>query len=279
MKVIAVSEKASFWKQSNINASIIAFDKIYIPQGQEPIDRETLELDLFNKNFAYEDVEYLESRDIVVQNPLSHRASDIVQNAVSKIREHNTQVGGLNDETKLVFGNFLERLFIEELSQKSNDIFIPSSEMAINLPLAKSENKSNIFTAIIENMPIISDEVPLDEVISFKEEHSSDYKKLMLWASKQNNAAGDQISTDELSELIENFRKYAEIGELKFRASTVEVIFQGAGLFKDALSLKFGKVSKTLATIRQSKADLMLHEINNPNLPLSYIVKAQDQLK
>ncbi|MEJ6522205.1 hypothetical protein PQI64_20830 [Shewanella bicestrii] len=277
MKSIAISEKASFWKISNIKASILAFDKIYIPQGKEAIERKTLELDLQNKNISIQDVEYLENQGIVQKSPVN--GSDLVNKALTLIEKYNNINNGIDSNTKYIFGNILERLVISELSKDSGDIFLPSSTLTVLPTLKDTKTQSEVYSLAIDNMPIISEDVPLDEIISFKNENFSDYQRLLLWSSNISASDSEKVRKEDLSEMIENFRRYQEIGDLKFRPGKVEIIFQGLGVFRDAFTLRFGSVNKTIASIRKAKAELLEHEVNNPSRPLSFLVKAQDRFK
>ena len=274
MEAIAISEKASFWKMTDIKASILAFDKIYIPQGMGKLERQMLEGDLRHANISLDDVEYLENKGIIQQTPIN--SSELVENALSLIENYNNRHGGINDNTRYIFGNILERLVIKELSKKSENVFLPSSSL-VALPTLKSKQpQAEVYSLIIDNLPIISEDVPLDEVISFKNEFSKDYQKLLLWSTTFSSGENEKIRKEELSEMIERFREHQNIGDIKFRPGKAELLFQGLGVFKEAFQLKFGSVSKTLATVRKTKAELLEHEMNNPSLPLSYIVKAQD---
>ncbi|MDP5215517.1 hypothetical protein ORJ66_20950 [Pseudoalteromonas tunicata] len=277
MKTIAISEKASFWKITDIKASILAFDKIYIPQGKGNMDRQTLELDLLNKGISLQDVEYLESQGIIQKSPVN--TSALVDKALKLIKKYNTQNNGIDLNTKYIFGNILERLVIRELSKDCEDIFLPSSSLA-ELPTLKNRNTTpEIYSLVIDNMPIISEDVPFDELISFKNEHSKDYQRLLLWATKISDNESEKVRKDELCEMIESFRRHQEIGDIKFRPGKAELIFQGLGIFRDAFTLRFGSVNKTIASIRKAKGELLEHEINNPNRPLSYLIKAQDEFE
>lgn len=272
MKTIAISEKASFWKIADLKASILTFDKIYIPQGKGSMDRQILELDLLNTGVSLKDVEYLQRQGIVQKSPVNTNV--IVDKALTLIKNN-----GIDLNTKYIFGNILERLVIRELSKGSEDIFLPSSTLA-ELPTLKSRHTPpEIYSLVIDNMPIISEDVPFDELISFKNENSKDYQRLLLWATKISNNESEKVRKDELCEMIENFRRHQEIGDIKFRPGKAELIFQGLGIFRDAFTLRFGSVNKTIASIRKTKGELLEHEINNPNRPLSYIVKAQDEFQ
>ncbi|WP_404366756.1 hypothetical protein [Marinobacter sp.] len=280
MKIIAVSEKASFWRLRDINASLLAFDKIYIPQGKSEMDRSTLQLDLHTKRVSIEDVEYLESKGVVVQNPLTDESSEIVENALANIRRYNAKAGGISEDTKLVFGNMLERMFIKKLSVGSEETFVPASTLSRCLPSQGVHKKeSNFFSILIENLPVLSDEVPFDEVLSFKEEYAKEYRRLMYWATGNALTDGVNAGKEQLSEMIEGFRRHEELGRLRFKPGKIEILCQGLGAFGDVFTLRFGRAAKTLATIRKTKADLLEHEANNPHLPLSYIIKSQDEFR
>lgn len=275
MKTIAISEKASFWKITDIKASILAFDKIYIPQGTSKLERQILESDLRHANISLDDVEYLENKGIIQQTPVN--SSELVENALSLIEKYNYKNGGINKNTRYIFGNILERLAIKKLSKTSENIFIPSSSLS-SLPTLKSkEPQTEVFSLIIDNLPIISEDVPLDEVISFKNEFSKDYQKLLLWSTTFSSGENEKARKEELSAMIERFREHQNIGDIKFRPGKVELIFQGMGVIRDSFTLRFGSVVKTLASVRKMKAELLEHEVNNPSRPLSYIVKAQDK--
>ncbi|MFH0211775.1 hypothetical protein [Vibrio alginolyticus] len=277
MKTIAVSERASFWKLKNVKASIVAFDQIYIPHGQSASDRRDLEADMFNKSLTYDDIEYLESQGIVTQNPIVEKAGDIVEISLDEIAAYNKVVGGVDEKTLSVFGNILERKFIEELLNRSDDMFIPASVLTDELPFLDRKKQVSVHKIILENLPIISEDVPLDEVVSFKKEYAGEYKSLMLWASKKATGNEEKLRVEELAEMIVKCRKHFEAGELKFTRGRFEILMQSTQLLMDIGSLNFGSVAKTLASIRQSKADLMLHELNNDYRPLSYLIKAQDK--
>lgn len=274
METIAVSEKAGFWLAPNIKSLLLMFDKILIPQGKKKGDRKTLEMDLHNTGVSLGDVEYLESKGVVCENPVEGKL--LVEKSINEITKYNSENGGINKDTKHIFRNILERHVVNELSEKSKDIFVPSSSILTLPSLGCNNSLSSVYSLVLENIPIVSEEVPFDEVISFKKECSLDYRRLIQWVGKASEDEASGIFLDEISDMVERFRVHQKIGDLKFRPGKVELVFQAAGVVVDAFTLRFGSVSKTIASLRKDRADLMAHELENPGRPLSYVVRVQD---
>lgn len=249
------------------------FDEVFMPYGKYTFDQIGLERDLAKSTLSLEDYEYLSEKGVFVQNPLDGEL--LVDTAHRQVCEYNDAHGGNSPHTKEVFTNYLERFSVEQLSVNSSDIFIPASEFSSKI---NNYSSASVCTLLIENLPIISEDVPLDEVLSFRAEHITDFKELVQWISELDDEKSF-IDNDRLMVMIESFRKYQRIGELKFKPGKVELVFQCLAQFQDAFKRDFGKVSKTLASVRKDKANLIEHEMNNPNRPLSYIVKAQDHFK
>ncbi|MEZ8852002.1 hypothetical protein AB6E22_13020 [Vibrio cyclitrophicus] len=276
MKTIAISEKASFWKVPDVRASLLAFDHIYIPQGKDIIDRKLLSSDLRHCDLTMENVEFLEQQGIVVKSPMC--TSSVVDQAEKILNELKIKMGHENVDSKTAFMNILERLSIRELSKEPSTLFVPSSRLYHSSPLNNANTKSNLYSLIVENLPIISEEVPLDELLDFKREYGSDYQRLLLWVSKieENDAPTHK---DELQHMINSFREHQNIGDLKFRPGKVEMLFQTAGTFMNSFLGKYITVANSLAKVRKENAELLEHEKNNPNRPLSFVVKAMDEFK
>jgi len=274
MSTIAVSERGSIWRLPNFKASLLSFDKIYIPQGQSKIDRKFLELELHGLDISLSDIEYLEKEGIISQNPINDKY--LVGKSLDEIKKFNKRYG-VNEHTFGIFASYLERYGIEELEKQSSDTFIPLSPLTFTSRNLSVCDDADVFSLIIENMPILSDQVPLDEVLSFKREHQSDYQRLLNWITHSHNRTNNiDFLKEEINEMVENFRSYKRIGELKFQPGKVEVLFTGLAIFRDSFTFRFGSVSRTIATLRKEKASLIEHELKSPARPLSYIVKAQD---
>ncbi|MCL5796281.1 MAG: hypothetical protein M1579_02120, partial [Gammaproteobacteria bacterium] len=60
------------------------------------------------------------------------------------------------------------------------------------------------------------------------------------------------------------------------KSGLIELTCVGADIFKKAFSLNFDGVTKSLASIRRDKANLLEAEFNNPGRPLGFIAKAQE---
>ncbi|TVU91032.1 hypothetical protein [Vreelandella titanicae] len=276
----AVSEKANIWKSGTLKNSILIFDKIYVPFGDENL--KLLEFDLLGTDVTPEEVGYLMQKGVVIDNPVSQ--SKMIEEALAKLTEYikneNLELGGENK--RRVFGAFLERVGAAHINESLGELAVPVSSYAYGrgLPMPQNQHGKEIMSLVIDHFPSIHNDVPFDEVLSFRQEHKMLYNDLLRWVGKASRSEYEPIELrEELSYLINQFLCFQKIADLKFRPSSAEIFFITAGAVKDLMLLKPQKVANTIASFRSKKADLLQAELNNPGRPLAFVVKAQQEFK
>lgn len=276
----AVSEKANIWKSGTLKNSILIFDKIYVPFGDENLS--LLEVELFGTDITPEDVGYLRKKGVVIDNPVPQ--DEMFAEALAKFKEYmKSKKLELDGEKKRrIFGAFLERFGAAKINESLGELAVPVSNYAYGrgLPMPQEHQGKEVMSLVIDHFPSIHDEVPFDEVLSFRHEHKTLYNDLLRWVGKASRSESTSTELrEEISYLIDQFSHFQRIADLKFRHSSAEIFFIAAGAIRDLMLWKPKKVANTIACLRAKKADLLHAELNNPGRPLAFVVKAQKEFE
>ena len=144
-----------------------------------------------------------------------------------------------------------------------------------------SAKKSDVIQITLQNLPILDEKTPWEDIVEFREDPDTKSKFLALrnWMSE---VARAKLSSSEIEEKIEwllhKYQRIIEIHKLKFKKGVLEtVITSGAEFIEDLIKLRFSKVAKQLFSIKRRKIELMEAEMKAPGREISYIIKAREK--
>lgn len=276
-KISSVSEKGNIWCSGAVKTSILAFDRIYIPPHQ--LHPDLLMVDLAGSSYSVEDVEYLIELGIVCFNPAPE--AELINSAMNELRKlsfNSSSFDDIGSQKRKAFASILERMGAQYISDNSREIAIPfSSAFDFLMPVKTLSSQQLVYSLVLESFPIIHEDVSFDELLDFKSSNRHLYSELVMWTVKAAKSDSDPIAlTAEIESLISKFKAFEKASELKYKPGLIELTCVGADIFKKAFSLNFDGVTKSLASIRRDKANLLEAEFNNPGRPLGFIAKAQE---
>jgi hypothetical protein len=180
------------------------------------------------------------------------------------------------DQSSLTFeAALMSRAFLCRAIASSNRV---SGEKAVSLlPVASTSasSRDDVLEIVLNELPIPGDDVPLDEVIAFRDEALPRLRALRLWAvdlAKEGLSRRD--AEDKFVYLLEEYQESA-----RNLPRTKE------GLFSIAITVAAGAVHPVLGVLvaalqcRQIKAQLSAEEKQIAGRELSYVIQAGEQFK
>lgn len=149
-----------------------------------------------------------------------------------------------------------------------------------NAPDPDSCRLTQTVRIVFNALPVLSESASLDQVLQFRGDPDTKYKlhRLRRW---MHNIAGTDIPTkdieDELQWLLHDYRKHMEVHRMKSEVGTLEVmVVTVAEIAENLVKFKWGRIAKTLFSVKQQEVALMEAELKAPGGDVAYIAKAKD---
>jgi hypothetical protein len=143
-----------------------------------------------------------------------------------------------------------------------------------------SVDKEDIYEIIVNGIDIPEEYVPWQDILSFRQEPSSQQqlRRLRLWVS--DIAKGNLTlpeATDKIEYLKQEFRENIKGAELGFRTSTIRtLIVAGAEFVENILKLKLTSLAEAPFKILDARAKLLKGEREAVGRELQYLIRAAD---
>jgi hypothetical protein len=132
---------------------------------------------------------------------------------------------------------------------------------------------------VIENMPVVDDLTPWENIAEFKNnvDNKGKFAGLSMWMNNTaKSGASISVIKDELDYLLYQYRKSLELHKIKYHSGTLQRIVVGtAELIENAARLKFSNIAKGLFSVHQERVDLLQTELTAPGKEIAYIYQAQ----
>lgn len=166
--------------------------------------------------------------------------------------------------------------FLREVNYDEELIPIISSNSIKDEDNAK---KTEIVKIVIKQIPTPHSLVPLDEVISFKNDSDNirRYKGLMTWINKMSNS---DLSINEIEKELEyltlDFKSRMQHAYKKHDINTLEAILKlPLEIVENLIKIKWSKIPGTIIDIKREKIELNEFEINDAHREIAYLIHAQ----
>ena len=137
---------------------------------------------------------------------------------------------------------------------------------------------SNIINIVIDAMPIVHPETPLEHIIEFKqnEENYNRFVNLRNWVTEMLHS---DLSENEIKEklefLINEYERYLKLHKIKYgRGLFKTVVLGGAEMIENIIKFKLKDIAQGIFSVTEQNAELMLSELDAPGREISYLLKA-----
>ncbi len=149
-------------------------------------------------------------------------------------------------------------------------------ELSLDIPDAMQVG--SVVNLVVPRLPKPNDSTPWERIIEFRNDPDAKAPLLSLrrWIRKSVQTI-DSLKeiAEELEYLIEEYRSFLRLHEIKSRAGLLEVIVTSGGeIAENLVKLRFGELAKLPFKMRQQELKLLEAERNAPGHEISYIVKA-----
>ncbi len=281
---------------ADLKRHLLLFDKIFFVNDIPPIIRKdhpelAADLDWLKSEGAVITNKMGSSEDIlkkragftphgnltqVVEDLLDGKA-DLVSVAVSLDLMSLVEVLlGVSDYTSRSVAEFFRRGGVDAVSIHPRFAHVPKI-VPIQTTLATVAQVS------INAMPQPSDNVPLDQILRFKQDPDTKRKfsAFRRWIrSAAEGTAQPSHLADELQSLTQDYEQHMRVHELKINRGVLEIILTtAADLLEDTVKLRFGKLARLPFSLSHRKIALMEAELNAPGRELAYIIEARKEFR
>lgn len=176
--------------------------------------------------------------------------------------------------------NRLDTTFCNNDSRFFNHTFIPISNISPQNLENFALKKSQVVNIVIESMPLVHPDTPIEHIIEFKqnEENYNRFLRLRDWVNEMVNS---NLPENEIKEKLEfhisEYERYMKLHRIKYKRSILKtILFATPEILENVAKFNFSGIGKTLFTISESNVDLLSAELEAPGRELSYIIKAQN---
>jgi len=144
-------------------------------------------------------------------------------------------------------------------------------------------SRSDLYQIIIEGLPVVTDQVPWADILSFRAEPKSQLQQraLRLWITEMATGKltfGDAI--EKIEALKDDYRAHMRGAGVKTWTGTLKTyVVAGAELLESALKLKLKTMAELPFKLIEAKAELWEAERKAPGRELAYVVSVEDEFR
>ncbi len=184
--------------------------------------------------------------------PLFGIETSIVSTSINKI---------FNESTKMV-DDLFEAEFADIINNDDNQ------------KKATSE-RSKVFNILVNNIPVPAENIPLNEILDFKELDSTKKRinRIRNWAKKisMKQLSPNEIQ-DEINELLFEYTQHYEIHKLKYNLKRNQIIITAfPSMIEYLMKMKFSEISKSAFLLKEAELELQEKELGLPGKEIAYL--------
>ena len=144
-------------------------------------------------------------------------------------------------------------------------------------------SKSVVLSIVLKNFPLINPNIDLERIVEFKkaEDIKSRYFELrdFITSISKQNLTPNEIH-EKVEYLLNEYKNGLELIDFKYNLSTLETIcIATSEVVENIATLKFSKAVKTLFELNKKELQLLEAERNIKGREVSFLYKAQNELK
>ena len=140
---------------------------------------------------------------------------------------------------------------------------------------------STVVKLVIQEFPIISESVPITNLIQFRKENRDKLLALRKWIYEiTRKGLNIKEANIELQYLISEYKKAMSLYEIKYSRGKIETITTASfEVLENIAKIKPSNIAKAFFDLKKQKMNLFEAEMKAPGREISYIVKAQEQFR
>jgi len=263
---------------------LLLFDEIYVPG-----------LDVFRDKLNGEclsNLELLEGKGILKDFEGKLSGNSDFEKALTELNEFKRKYGELTNkkvevpvkyyEHQAFFHVFFSRAVTAYLNEApNNDAISIITPKEFNNIGSQKVNFRQALRVAIHNLPVPHESTPLKDILQFRNEKDTQQKisALRRWIKKVAISFDKpEDLQEEIEYLIQEYKKYMDIQQLKYSVSTFEaVITTAADLIEDLAKFKLKKLVEKAFSIFKQDVQLLESELKAPGKEVAYFIHAQDR--
>jgi hypothetical protein len=139
----------------------------------------------------------------------------------------------------------------------------------------------NLLQVVINKLPVPSEITPWEAIIDFRNDPKvkAQFVELRRWIRKSiHGELPINELEDELTSLINQYRRYMDLHKMKFRLSTIKALSTAPLAFlEDLLKLRWKNLGDAVFSVAEGTIALTEAELKAPGRELSYLVAARER--
>jgi len=199
----------------------------------------------------------------------------------------NPRVMGRISTTRAVAQKLIARMVSLQL-RKTQGIdsypIIPfSKDSAIKISKKFDMKKADVLQVLIRNLPIPDELSSWEELIDFRKDPETHRRFIALrnWVSDiyKSELTPSEIA-DKIEFLINQYQEHMQLHRIRIKPGIIETCLTiPAEALENLLKVKWGKLAKSLFTLKHRKISLMEAELKAPGRELTYIITANKRFQ
>lgn len=258
--------------------AILFFDKIYV-MDLDSIDTEFIQT--YAKSYQLANLEYLIENDLIENIELSP--------VTTSVEDGSFQLG-FTASRRIQMNNYHSDIISMSLYSRAASIVLNSQgKDAVPLIWPKDlqidiKNKNNFQTTaiitVMNHFPLISDEMPISDIVQFKNESETKHKLLRLrnWYRKWEANTSENEIVEEAEMLVHDYKRYMDACGVSYKIGVVEsAISLPIEIVKGLVTINPKKITSAILSIKKAKVILLKEEADAPGKELSFIASVMKE--
>lgn len=228
------------------------------------------------------------------------KASSTARKELDLIEEHLKSVGLNNlseDEEQKTLQQALpivesfrnNSILVDELTTRLISIDLRANPMIEAVPLLstvpiyipKKSAKTEVVEIILNSLPVLTDDVPWEQVIDFRND-SDARKKLLALRKWMRKVVSEELTAyaieEELEYLLHDYEQHLQLRKMKFKKGILHTVLTVVPeILENIVKLKLKNVFDPLFTVQQHRIDLIEGELSAPSQEVAYISRVRDE--
>ncbi|OIV41348.1 hypothetical protein [Flavobacterium johnsoniae] len=210
--------------------------------------------------------------------------SNVLDDEYEKLANLKNQISSSESANKFLRSQFQfnaleERLFALLCKEKTGKMASPVTSLDSYNNLELFFPKANVYRVLIQNFPIPDRNIPLLDIIQYKNEESNKlhFLRLRTWID---NIAKRELTEIEIAQeietLIAEYKYEMKLAGMKYKNAKIEFLYKFAPQFLEKIvKFSISELFDPFFKLRNEKISLLQTENNAKGNELAYLIKSQ----
>ena len=300
LEFIAVNDSLALFNIASLKREALMFDRIALPlfksiaeevADNSPTQRTIAEVEwLMDRGIVFEPEATLtderlaaseEFRSFVnISLPYHAKLSEFTNLGAASTEVKLTTEWQRQLENQLAICGLNARYFSIQLRVLNNlDAYpvLSASIPPIESPVSK---KSDVIQIALNSLPIPDYSSPWEQIVEYRSDEDSYHKFLDLrnWMSEVARSELSPLEIEQkLEHLLSQYQRHMSLHKMKTNPGVLQtIVVASAELIENLVKFNWGKVARSLFTLKQRRIATMEGELITPGSEVAYIIKARD---